>query len=86
MALNDDGKSAADVADAVVSHIVDKLAGAKDVGTGREHPLFFPNGIELIDVTVTVSGIKAEIKIAGEKGLHLAAAVARTMSAGPDPA
>jgi hypothetical protein len=86
MALDDDGKSAADVANAVVTHIVDKLAGAKDVATGREHPLFFPNGIELIDVTVTVSGIKAEIKIAGEKGLHLAAAVARPVSADPDRA
>ena len=56
----------------VITEVFKKLgegAGIKPEGTGPR--LFFPNGIELIDVSVSVGltakGIEVKVKIAGEK-------------------
>jgi hypothetical protein len=54
--------------------------GASAAVKGEAGPrFFFPGGIELIDVTVTVNvkeGIKVQVKVAGEKGLKGTAASA----------
>jgi hypothetical protein len=84
--VTDDGKSAADVAEQVFAKLVDKLDGAAKVQAGRDKPLFFPDGIELIYLSVTVSGVTATIKIAGAKGVAASEVGDDVMSADPDPA
>lgn len=86
MTLNDDGRSAADVAEQVFTKMVDKLNGVAKAQAGRDQPLFFPHGIELIYLTVTVSGVTATIKVAGEKGVTPSELAGEVMSADPDPA
>ena len=48
--------------------------------------MFFPHGIELIYLNVTVSGVTATIKVAGEKGITPSEVASDVMSADPDPA
>jgi len=60
------------VTQSVISEIFAKLKASAEV---RAEParLFFPNGIELIDVSVSVGltakGAEIKVKIAGEKGV-----------------
>jgi hypothetical protein len=60
--------SAGEVAELLFEKVVKELADRSDVRTvepGKR--LFFPDGIQLIYLKVTVSGVTAEIKVAGEK-------------------
>jgi hypothetical protein len=61
--------SAKDAAKEVLIATFDELGGKAEPKDKEKPRLFFPNGIELISITVDVSGIKVEIKVAGEKGV-----------------
>lgn len=86
MTTTDDGRSAADVAEQLFGKLVKKLDDVAKVQAGRDQPLFFPHGIELIYLNVTVSGVTATIKIAGEKGITPSELAGDVVSADPDPA
>ena len=71
--IGDVEKATRDVLGAVFSNLKDS-ATVKAEGQTR---LFFPNGIELISVTLKVNakdGIDVEVKVAGEKGIKTVAA------------
>jgi hypothetical protein len=58
--------SSSDLAEAVTQiteRVLDTIEGASAVREGY----FFPNGIDLIEVSVDIAGIKATVKIAGPK-------------------
>jgi len=46
-----------------------KAVAAATDETTAEPRVFFPNGIELISIKVTVSAVTVELKVAGEKGI-----------------
>ncbi len=56
--------------------ILQKAASAKDAADPR---LFFPNGIELIDIVVKLTPPDVEVKIAGEKGIKCDASLLRKL-------
>ena len=66
MTTNPDA-SAGEVAERLFSKLVELLSNAADVRAGVGKVIFFPNGIELIQLTVTVSEFTVEVKVAGEK-------------------
>lgn len=51
----------------LLSRIVKTLGSAQSRGTKLENRLFFPNGVELIDLEVKVGEIDIKVKIAGPK-------------------
>jgi len=61
--------SPGEIAAELFAKLVAALEKAKDARSEAGRILFFPNGIELIDVSVTVAGVTAGIKVAGEKGI-----------------
>lgn len=58
------------VTQSVIAHAFEKLKQSRI----QDPPLFFPNGIELIDVSVSAGmagkGIEVKVKIAGQKGIN----------------
>jgi hypothetical protein len=56
-------------AKAVLSNLFDNLKGNAAVLADQQTRLFFPNGIELIMITVKIGTIDIELKIAGAKGI-----------------
>src|SRR5690349_15697767 len=71
--IGDVEKATRDVLGAVFNNLKDS-ATVKAEGQTR---LFFPNGIELISVTLKVNakdGVDVEVKVAGEKGIKMVAA------------
>ena len=62
----------------MLADIFDKLATHGAVKVDGQPTLFFPNGIELIPITVEVGVMEVDVKVAGEKGVKgpLAEAVA----------
>ncbi|MDQ1474252.1 MAG: hypothetical protein QOJ99_5732 [Bryobacterales bacterium] len=58
--------SSADLADAITQiteRVLDTIEGASAARVG----FFFPNGIDVIEVSVDIAGVKASVKIAGPK-------------------
>jgi hypothetical protein len=61
-----DVASAGDLADAITQiteRVLDTIESASAVRVG----FFFPNGIDVIEVSVDIAGVKASVKIAGPK-------------------
>src|SRR5262245_60497155 len=64
--------SAESEAKAILEAALDKLRTAvkpETPGAATEPRVFFPNGIELISITVSIGAVKVELKVAGEKGI-----------------
>ena len=61
--------SATSEATALLNAAFSDLAKTVGVKAAVEPRVFFPNGIELISITVSVSAVKVELKVAGEKGI-----------------
>jgi hypothetical protein len=66
----------------IIQTAVTELAKYQKTEEGEKTRYFFPNGIELISITVDVSGIKVVITVAGEKGIKPSA---RSEQIGRDP-
>jgi hypothetical protein len=63
-----DVASSADLAEAITQiteRVLDTIENASAVRVG----FFFPNGIDVIDVSVDIAGVKASVKIAGPKAV-----------------
>ena len=56
-------------ANSVLSSIFDNLKANATVLGDQQPRLFFPNGIELITITVKIGTIDIELEIAGAKGI-----------------
>lgn len=74
-----DAKDISDAAQAITKEVVSQLRDAASTADAATPRLFFPHGIELIDVVVKVGPADVEIRIAGEKGIKLSAAQLREL-------
>ena len=61
--------SASSAAKELLSSALNELKNVLLARVKEQPRLFFPNGIELISITVKVSAVEVEFKAAGEKGI-----------------
>jgi hypothetical protein len=61
--------NAKDTASELLTSALNDLRNTCKVEEGEEPRLFFPNGIELISITLSVSKISLEFKVAGAAGI-----------------
>lgn len=60
--------SASSAAKDILSSALNNLKGAALSDENGQPRLFFPEGIELIEITVEVAGVKVGFKVAGKEG------------------